>query len=392
MGIYGEYLNLLQSGGIEGIHQERKHQLTRIRDLRGNDVIVIASDMSGRPEKARAPIMIDYSDKVPIADQLDALHRDNVDVILETPGGRAESAEDIVRTLRNHFPGRLSFVIPGAAMSAGTIMAMAGDDILMEPDSSLGPIDAQVFMNGKTVSAEACLTGLRKIMDEVGQTGRLNPAYIPILQNISPGEIQAWQNAQDFSYELVWKWLAMGKFRLWNTHNSTGAPVTTEEKEKRAKEIADSLRNHSKWLTHGRSIKMADLREMRLKITDYSQELDLCDAIRRYYTLLRMTFDTTTMYKLVETPETQIYRFVTIQAPPLQQRVQVPTSVNIDLDCNNCGQKTQMQANLQPGVDIEPSRVPFPADNKFTCPNCGVESDLSTLRAQIESQTKKRIV
>lgn len=391
MGIYGEYLNLLQSSGIERIHQERKHQLTRIRDLRGNDVLVFASDMSGRPEKARAPIAIDYSDNVPISDQLDALRRDNVDVILETPGGRAESAEDIVRMLRNHFSGRLSFIIPGAAMSAGTIMSMAGDDILMEPDSSLGPIDAQVPMNGKMVSAEACLTGLRKIMDEVELNGRLNSAYIPILQNITPGEIQAWQNAQDFSYELVWKWLATGKFRSWTTHSSTGEPVTAEQKEKRAKEIADDLRNHSRWLTHGRPIKMADLQQMGLKVTDYSQSQDLCDAIRRYYTLLRMTFDITTMYKLVETPETQIYRFSSIQAPP-PQAVQVPDSLNMDLDCAKCGHKTLIQANLQPGVPLQANRIPFPADGKFACPNCGLENDLSALRAQIESQTQRRIV
>ena len=387
MGIYGEYLNLLQAEGMEALQKERKAQLAKIQAIRGNDVLVIASDM----EKARAPIAIDYTDKMPIADQIEGLSESDIDVILETPGGSAESAEDIVKMLRNRFSGRLSFIIPGAAMSAGTIMVMAGDEILMEPDSSLGPIDAQIPMSGKRVSAEACLTGLRKIQEQVQKSGFLNPAYIPILQNLSPGEIQAWQNAQDFSYELVWKWLVTGKFRLWTQHSSTGKPVTDKEKKNRAQKIAKCLRNHSRWLTHNRSIKMADLQEIGLKITDYSADAYLCEAIRRFYTLLRMTFDSTSMYKLFETPNTQICRFVGVPVNP-PGAPHPANAIVVEVDCTQCGEKIIIQANLEPGLPIQPNNLPFPADNKLKCPKCGMEHDLSSLRAQIESQTKRRII
>jgi hypothetical protein len=391
LGIYGEYLNLLQAGGLGALHQERKLQLKRIQDIRGNDVLVIASDITGRPEKARAPISIDYTDRMPVADQIEELTRRNIDVILETPGGNAESTEDIVNMLRNHFSGMLSFIVPGAAMSAGTIMVMAGDEILMEPDSSLGPIDAQIPMNGKWVSADACLTGLRKIQDEVMQSGHLNAAYIPILQNLSPGEIQAWQNAQDFSYELVWKWLVNGKFRLWTRHSTTGIMVTEEEKEKRAQEIADCLRNHSRWLTHSRSIKLNDLQHMGLLITDYSLQQDLSNAIRRYYTLLRMTFDSTLMYKLFETPDTQIYRFIGV---PVNQpgEPQKPNIVVVEFTCSQCGTSSLIQANMEPGLAIQLNHLPFPTDNRFICPKCKFVHDLSSMRAQIESQANQRII
>jgi len=62
-------------------------------------------------------------------------------LILETPGGSGEVAEDIVRSLRGQFD-EIAVLVPGTAKSAGTIMAMAGDEILMQPSSSLGPIDA----------------------------------------------------------------------------------------------------------------------------------------------------------------------------------------------------------------------------------------------------------
>ena len=63
-----------------------------------------------------------------------------------------------------------------------------------------------------------------------------------------------------------------------------------EEKTERAEEIANQLSNHSHWLTHGRSITIRDLREMKLKVTDYSENKDLHEALNRYYTLLQMTF------------------------------------------------------------------------------------------------------
>jgi ClpP class serine protease len=82
---------------------------------------------------------------------------------------------------------------------------MAGDEILMGKTSALGPIDAQMIYpgTGKRFSADALLEGLEKIKKEVLDTGKLNPAYIPILQNISPGEIQHCENAQAFSRTLV---------------------------------------------------------------------------------------------------------------------------------------------------------------------------------------------
>ena len=89
-----------------------------------------------------------------------------VDIILETPGGSAEIAEDIMKLLRNRFSA-IGVIVPGTAKSAGTIMAMAGDEILMGPSSSLGPIDAQVFHQGKVFSADAFLEGLDKIKREV---------------------------------------------------------------------------------------------------------------------------------------------------------------------------------------------------------------------------------
>jgi len=387
MGVYSQYLDRLTD--YPSIERERKKQLARIAENRKRLVLTIAADLSGRPDKATSPLGIDYTDLLAVSDQIEGLSGPSIDIILETPGGFAERAEDLVRMIRNRFEN-VAFIVPGAAMSAGTIMVMSGDEILLEPNSSLGPIDAQVQMGGKRFSAEAFLTGLEKIKKEVKESGELNRAYIPILQGISPGEIQACQTAQDFSQTLVTNWLAQWKFRTWGTHSSTGKLVTPEEKLERAKAIAEALCKHSDWLTHWRSIKMADLKQMRLKITDYSQDPGLFDAIQRYYTLLRMTFETN-IYKLFETPQTQILRFLGTR-PVSPAPTRSADVAQIEIKCPRCATLTLLQANLGRKMPLEHGRMAFPGDNKFKCPNCALETDLSSIRKQLEAETRKQIV
>ncbi|MBA3816914.1 MAG: Clp protease ClpP, partial [Parachlamydiaceae bacterium] len=263
---------------------------------KGRDIIVYAADLN---KGGVAPISLGYDDLLPFNDQLSNLKGDKLDFILETPGGSGEVAEDIVRLVRKKY-NDVTFIIPGTAKSAGTIMAMSGDDIMMEQMSSLGPIDAQLSTTqGKRFSAEAFLKGIERIKSE--SVDHLNKAYLPILQGISPGEIESAQNSLNFAKVLVTDWLAKYKFKNWTHHSSTGMEVTTAERNQRANEIASLLCKHEHWFSHGRSIKIEDFIAMRLKITDYSDDLDFADAIRRYHILMQMTFTHSNVYKITET-------------------------------------------------------------------------------------------
>ncbi len=392
MGAYSDYLN--RNFSFEQLTAERKKQLRRISQLRGGrDVLVYAADL-GNPQKSNAPIMLGYADLLPISDQLSNLNGDQIDLILETPGGSGEVAEDLVRLLHGKYK-HVAVMVPGYAKSAGTIIAMAGDEILMEPASALGPIDAQIFWQGKVFSADALIEGFEKIKEEVTKSNTLNKAYIPILQSISPGELQSAQNALNFAKVLVTEWLTNFKFKDWDTHSSTGKPVTNEERRARAEEIAGKLCDHRRWLTHGRSLKISDLEEMKLRITDYSGNADLADAIRRYHTLIQMTFQTN-IYKVIETVDSQIYRFIAQQiGPPSPQNVNAPAEAamaEFAIDCPNCHAVSNIQANLGAPQPIQPGRIPFPANNKLPCPSCGTVIDLSDARRQLEAQARKPII
>jgi hypothetical protein len=392
MGSYVDYLGQPLASDFAALTAERKKQLRAISDARGGrDILVFAADLN----KEIPLTAIGYVDILPITDLLSNLKGKALDLILETPGGSGEAAEDIVRLLRGKYDD-IAVIIPGWAKSAGTIMAMAANDILMGPASALGPIDAQMGWQGKRFSAEALLAGMEKIKKEVTDTGILNKAYIPILQGISPGELQSAENALNFAKILVTQWLAQYKFKNWTTHSSTGAAVTEADKKDRAKVIADRLCDHSHWLTHGRSIKLDDLKEMRLLVEDYSKNPKLLDAISRYFALLQMTF-ATNMYKIYETQADQIMKAIAVQQmaqqlPPQQLAPQAADGVVLEITCNNCKTPSKVQVNLGTPKPIQPGHVAFPANSRLKCPKCGIEHDLTDTRRQIEAQFKKPIV
>ncbi|MEA2511932.1 MAG: hypothetical protein QOF33_5016 [Thermomicrobiales bacterium] len=66
-----------------------------------------------------------------------------IDLILHTPGGLVLAAEQIARALiRHQAPVRV--LVPHYAMSGGTLLALAADEIIMEPNAVLGPVDPQL--------------------------------------------------------------------------------------------------------------------------------------------------------------------------------------------------------------------------------------------------------
>ena len=66
-----------------------------------------------------------------------------IEIILHTPGGLVLAASQIARALRDH-DGRVVAVVPHYAMSGGTLIALAADEIMIDPHAALGPVDPQL--------------------------------------------------------------------------------------------------------------------------------------------------------------------------------------------------------------------------------------------------------
>jgi ClpP class serine protease len=66
-----------------------------------------------------------------------------IDLIVHTPGGLVLAAEQIAHALSRH-KGKVTVMVPHYAMSGGTLLAMAADEIVMDENAVLGPIDPQL--------------------------------------------------------------------------------------------------------------------------------------------------------------------------------------------------------------------------------------------------------
>lgn len=66
-----------------------------------------------------------------------------IDLIIHTPGGLVLAAEQIANALRKH-KGKVTVFVPHYAMSGGTLIALAADEIVMDENAVLGPIDPQL--------------------------------------------------------------------------------------------------------------------------------------------------------------------------------------------------------------------------------------------------------
>lgn len=91
--------------------------------------------------------MLRYIDLNDAEDVLEAIRRtpanQPLDLILHTPGGLVLPALQIARAVKAH-KGRKTVFVPHYAMSGGTLIALAADEIVLNPHAVLGPIDPQI--------------------------------------------------------------------------------------------------------------------------------------------------------------------------------------------------------------------------------------------------------
>jgi ClpP class serine protease len=85
-----------------------------------------------------------------------------LDIILHTPGGLVLASEQIACAIKRH-PGKVTAFIPHYAMSGGTLVSLAADEIVMDPDAVLGPVDPQMGTpNGGFYPAVSVLKALEQ--------------------------------------------------------------------------------------------------------------------------------------------------------------------------------------------------------------------------------------
>lgn len=234
----------------------------------------------------------------PIIDGLDDLFRDAVDahgndrrerlaIVIDTLGGSIDVVERIADTARCEY-NHIDFFVLDRAMSAGTVLVMAGDEIYMDNYARLGPIDPQVQTgNGKLLPALGYLEQYKKLLER-SEAGNLTTAEMALLiEKFDLAELYRFEQAVELSYTLLEGWLANYKFKDWIFTETRKEPVTPDMKSERAKEIARKLSDTRLWHSHSRRISKEHARKvLNLRIRDL-EETKLYPYMRTYIRILK---------------------------------------------------------------------------------------------------------
>jgi len=254
------------------LHDILNNRLSKLETHFDADVIFYYGSIANSLEKPFRDFIEDLKS--------DTIQHSTLCIILNTPGGSAETVEKLVKITRHHYD-EVYFIVPDAAYSAGTIFCMSGDKIFMDYSSSLGPIDPQVFNGKNWVPALGYLDKVEEMIEK-SANGTLTQAELIMLKDQDIAMLRRFEQARDLTIELLKKWLVQYKFKNWNNHSNSN-PVTLQEKIDRATEIARDLSNNKLWHSHGRSIDVDALSNiLKLKIEDYSNNAVLKPLIREY--------------------------------------------------------------------------------------------------------------
>lgn len=151
MTIFDIFFLFFMISALQPVLQQRMLEAMRTRKIaqiereRGSRVIT----MIHRQETMRLlgfPVVrfIDIHDSEAIIRAIQMTDRNvPIDLIIHTPGGLVLAALQIARALKRH-PAKTTVFVPHYAMSGGTLIALAADEIVMCEHSVLGPVDPQV--------------------------------------------------------------------------------------------------------------------------------------------------------------------------------------------------------------------------------------------------------
>jgi hypothetical protein len=241
---------------LERDRYQRQRQIRAIQEHTGRKLICFVSSVWAEITPDCIP---------PFGDLLEDIEpQDDLDLLLNTPGGDIDAAEKLVMMCRSRCRS-FRVIVPERAKSAGTMMACAADTIVMGYASELGPIDPQVIVTdarGERVSrpAQSYLDGLEHIKETAKREGELSQAFFPLLDRLDPALLDFCRKSIQRSEEFARKWLELYQYA---------------GDAERAAEIARALGDVERFRSHGVAIDAAQARDLGLKI----EELDPKDRL-----------------------------------------------------------------------------------------------------------------
>lgn len=263
--------------------------LRDIGQLRGNrHVILYGSAFLQKPSVPAESLLITHEDLNGLMSVIYGMDWSRgLCLILHTPGGRPDAAETLVAYLRSKFE-YLEVIVPAYAMSAGTMVSLAADLIVMGRPSQLGPIDPQMsFGSGRSISARAVVEQFERANREILKDAKAAHVWAPITQSLGPSLLQEAQNALDYSESTVARWLSQYMFHGRGDAQQLG------------KKVAHHFNDASKHKSHGRRIDREEARSNDVAVEDLEADQTLQEAVLTAYHLMTISFEKSSTTKML---------------------------------------------------------------------------------------------
>lgn len=253
-------------GGQPDFDGIRRAYLQRLHLYTGRPTILYATDWLAGSTPLSS---ITLEDMQAMMEVCRGLQGPDLDLIIHSPGGSAEATASIVKYLRKKFD-RIRVHVPLAAMSAGTMWALAGDVIVMGKHSQLGPIDPQFFRptEQRYAPARAIIEQFERAKRESAENPAVLGAWYPILQQYGTSLIEECENAEKLAKDLVAEWLAAYMFR-----------DDKESGPQRAADVAAFFGDYSIHRSHGLGIDREKARAQGLVIENLEDDQQLQDTV-----------------------------------------------------------------------------------------------------------------
>ncbi len=121
------------------MYQQRREFLSRIEDLRGSKAILyVTGDRPGLSSQIHPEVLDLFVDHLDVITGKRSVPK--LSLVLYTRGGHTIAAWSLVNLLRQ-FSHNLEVIVPYKAHSAGTIICLGADTIVMTKQAQLSPID-----------------------------------------------------------------------------------------------------------------------------------------------------------------------------------------------------------------------------------------------------------
>ena len=192
---------------IQQLQQQINGIITQFRQLRGNPSIQI---LLSPIDRRSVDIVFDIINNPLFKQQRQTYtHPDNIDVIVDSPGGDADAAYHIAKMIHASFTGTITYIVPRFAKSAATLMVCGGNKIVMGETSELGPLDPQIQQDdGNYISAKAVQSTLDLIKEHLRRKDKTGLELATILASrINPLTLGQYQStlkiAQEYQKELL---------------------------------------------------------------------------------------------------------------------------------------------------------------------------------------------